>query len=72
MMEQEPAFVNADYVKKLVGVSATTAYKIIRDVNADMVAAGYYLPKRGLVNRAWLLERLGLASDPAAGKVAGK
>lgn len=41
-MEEKTRFMTAEDVAKYIGISKPTAYKLIRKMNAELVAAGYY------------------------------
>lgn len=52
-------FMTAAEVSKELGVSRTSAYKIIRELNEELVAQGYMVIT-GKVIKAYLDERFGL------------
>lgn len=56
-MEQEKALLNAQEVMALLGCSEYRAYKVIRDTNEKLKAAGK-LTIRGRVNRRYLMKLL--------------
>ncbi len=51
------AFMNADEVAKVLGVSVSFAYKIMRDLNKELKCMGYFTIA-GRVNREYFLEKL--------------
>lgn len=50
---------NVEEVMELTGAKQSTAYRIIREVNAEMEKRGF-LTLRGKVNKTFLCERLGI------------
>lgn len=56
-MQQETALMPAAEVAQLLGVKLCMAYKIIRECNAELKAAGK-ITVRGKVNRKFLLKKL--------------
>lgn len=56
-MEQEKVLLNAQDVQKLLDCSEYMSYKIIRDTNAKLKAAGK-LTIRGRINRRYLQKLL--------------
>lgn len=56
-MEQEKALMTAREVSELLGCKMCMAYKIIRECNENLKAAGKIVI-RGRVNRKYLLKRL--------------
>jgi len=42
MLQEKTRFMNANDVMKALGVSESKAYKIIRELNEQMKAKGYY------------------------------
>lgn len=57
MIESEKYLLNANDVVDLLGVKRPTAYKIIREGNAQLAKAGK-LTIRGKINRRYLLKML--------------
>ena len=49
-------FMNAKDVQEFLGVSRTTAYQIINDMNQDLLKLGYRV-QRGKVNREYFMEK---------------
>ena len=56
-MQQETALMTAAEVSTLLGVKLCMAYKLIRECNAELKAAGKIVV-RGKVNRKFLLKKL--------------
>ena len=52
----------AEEVTKLLGVSRSRAYRIIREINQEMSSKGY-LTINGKVNGKYLVEKLGFPED---------
>ena len=55
-----PTFMRAADVMELVHCSQTTAYKLIKDVNEELAAKGFIIPKRGCAPSKYLLQRVGV------------
>ena len=51
---------------EILGVGQTRAYSIIRDLNKEIAAAGYYKPIGGRVSEAYFRERFYLGDKPIA------
>jgi len=52
----EKIFMNAKEVERFLGVSRTTAYQIINEMNQELVKLGYRV-QRGKINRQYFLEK---------------
>lgn len=55
-------FIDAGEVQELLGVNENKAYGIIRDINKELEAKGFYT-MRGKVNRDYFYERFGLSRE---------
>ena len=63
----ECLFIKADEVVKMLGVSQSEAYRIIKKLNEEMAAKGY-ITINGRVNRKYLEEQIyGYRQEPASG-----
>ena len=57
-VEVMPILIGVDEVKKLLGVKQSRAYKVIRELNAELQAEGK-ATINGRISRQYLLEKFG-------------
>ena len=59
---QDQLYIDKDQLMALTGIGKKKAYQIIRQVNAELEAAGYLVMK-GRCRRKHLLKRVGIGAD---------
>lgn len=58
------ALIDVEQVQEILGIPQSTAYKIIRDLNAELSASGFYVI-RAKVEESYLLKRFGIPQEGA-------
>lgn len=53
---EECMFINADEIRRLLGISRSKAYQIIRELNAELKSQGYMV-LNGKVNRNYFMKK---------------
>lgn len=53
---EECMFIKADEIRRLLGISRSKAYQIIRELNAELKSQGYMV-LNGKVNRNYFLKK---------------
>ena len=61
----ERQYYTCEDIVKLCFVSKSQAYKIIQELNKSFVAAGYIVPRQGIVNKKWANEKLNIGGTGA-------
>lgn len=56
-MEKDKRFLRAEDIMEILEISDGMAYKIIREMNAELKAQGYYV-QRGRVNREFFEDKM--------------
>lgn len=57
MMKTNTRFMSAEDVAEYMGISKPTAYKVIRKLNDELIAAGYYTIS-GKISRTYFEEKI--------------
>lgn len=59
---EECMFIKADEIRRLLGISRSKAYQIIRELNAELKSQGYMV-LNGKVNRNYFLKKFMIPSE---------
>lgn len=59
---EECMFIKADEIRRLLGISRSKAYQIIRELNAELKSQGYMV-LNGKVNRSYFMKKFMIPSE---------
>lgn len=59
---EECMFIKADEIIRLLGISRSKAYQIIRELNAELKSQGYMV-LNGKVNRSYFMKKFMIPSE---------
>lgn len=59
---EECMFIKADEIRRLLGISGSKAYQIIRELNAELKSQGYMV-LNGKVNRSYFMKKFMIPSE---------
>ena len=59
---EECMFIKADESRRLLGISRSKAYQIIRELNAELKSQGYMV-LNGKVNRSYFMKKFMIPSE---------
>lgn len=59
---EECMFIKADEIRRLLGISRSKPYQIIRELNAELKSQGYMV-LNGKVNRSYFMKKFMIPSE---------
>lgn len=59
---EECMFIKVDEIRRLLGISRSKAYQIIRELNAELKSQGYMV-LNGKVNRSYFMKKFMIPSE---------